>query len=239
MDIGVLTHNGRRRPHNEDSYRVREDLGLFIVADGMGGHDGGEVASALAVDIIEREIAAGTPLEQAILAAHAAIAAHPLGQGGVRGMGTTVVVVRFLDEARTQFEAAWVGDSRIYQITRDEQYERLVQISRDHTLVQDLVDRRLITPEQARTHDKRNIITQALGACQSPGPQVESAQAELRPGEVLLLCSDGLNGEIEDSVIQALLGNQVQLVETVCQELVDAALAAGGRDNITVVVLRA
>jgi serine/threonine protein phosphatase PrpC len=236
MDIGCLTHNGLVRDHNEDAFVVREDLGLFIVADGMGGHEAGEVASLLACQTIERAIELGDRLDDAIKQAHAAIMAHPASDGP-RGMGTTVVAVKI--EKNGDFLAAWVGDSRIYQVDQHQYDRRLRAISRDHTPVQDLVDGGKITEAQARKHPRRNIINQALGVTIGHYPIVDTVSGHLEPNEIILLCSDGLSGDLDDEAIGAILCTEIQdAIQLQCDALVEAALENGGQDNITVIAIR-
>lgn len=234
MKYASLTHVGLRRKNNEDALLIRKDLGLFVVADGMGGHDYGEVASKLACQVIEREVALGAYLEDAIKKAHKEIKEHP-NSGTTKNMGTTVVAVILKDN--NTFQAAWVGDSRIYQIKRDGRSEKMIQVSHDHTPVQDMVDAGLITAAQARTHSERNIITQALGECRFEYPYVDTVMGVLNEKEALLLCTDGLNGELEDQLIHDILGDIASTPEQICQELVDAALQSGGNDNVTVAVI--
>lgn len=137
MQVASQTHTGCVREHNEDCLAVRQELGLLVLADGMGGHAAGEVASRLAVDTVLAQVEAGQTLEAAIQAAHAAIMAEASANPGKSGMGTTIVAVRLQG---MDYQAAWVGDSRIYQLFREHGFERLSQVSRDHTPVQDLLE---------------------------------------------------------------------------------------------------
>lgn len=236
MQVASQTHTGCVREHNEDCLAVRQELGLLVLADGMGGHAAGEVASRLAVDTVLAQVEAGQTLEAAIQAAHAAIMAEASANPGKSGMGTTIVAVRLQG---ADYQAAWVGDSRVYQLFRGNGFERLSQVSRDHTPVQDLLEMGVITQAQARTHPSRNIISQALGACIGQSPLVETVAGRLQSGDMLLLCSDGLNGELEDRQIQDLLGNSSRTPSQVCDDLVQSALQSGGRDNVSVIVLQA
>ncbi len=236
MDIGQLTHIGNVRQTNQDSLVVREDLNLFVVADGMGGHEGGEMASAVACEVIPQAVADGRTLQEALIQAHQAILDHPISRAaGTRAPGTTAVVVK--THVDGQAEIAWMGDSRIYLWRKRDGREQLLQVTRDHSHVQYLVDVGMITPEQARHHPHRNVITKALGMQDDAGNDPDERRLSLVAGDRLLLCTDGLNGEIEDAHIQDLLGNTQRTAQEVCEDLVSAALEAGGHDNVSVVVL--
>ena len=199
IEFGHLSHVGLRRELNEDTYYGDSELGLWLVADGMGGHEFGEVASALAREAIVREIRAGTPLADAIRRADEEIIRCSKRRGDSLPMGTTVVVAR-VDGNR--FEVAWVGDSRVY-LWRDGQ---LTQISQDHSYVQELIATGAITPDQARSHPHRNVVTQALGVTDPKQLNVESLTGELRPGMQLLLCSDGFFDVMQSEDYLKILG---------------------------------
>lgn len=231
IETGHATHVGLRREHNEDTYYADGALGLWLVADGMGGHEQGEVASALARREIVSAIEAGDALEDSIRAANAAIIAHA-GQRRQRlPMGTTVAAVRVQG---TQYLAAWVGDSRIYRCREGQ----LTPISADHSYVRTLIDQGVVTPEQARTHPHRNVITQALGVTDAHSLHVEQVACELHAGDQLLLCSDGLTEEVDDATIQAIVARTELSAQECVDHLMLAALDGGGSDNITVVLLR-
>jgi PPM family protein phosphatase len=237
----AATHAGRRRASNEDSYCARPDLGLFVVADGMGGHVAGEVASRLAVDAIEatveaRETSAGDvrPLSTAEQRLHAAyqhasrtIASETSQQPRLRGMATTASAVLVTAEGCA---IGHVGDSRIY-LWRD---GVLQQLTRDHSWVAEQVHLGVLTEEDARQHPWRNVVTRALSA--GDVPAVDFAPFHARQGDRLLLSSDGLHGVVPDETIGEMLGGPGSLDE-LCQRLIDAANAAGGPDNITTLIL--
>lgn len=231
IEFGHLTHAGLRRTLNEDTYYGDSGLGLWLVADGMGGHEYGEVASALARETIVREVHDGTPLAQAILIADEEIIRTSRRRNDALPMGTTVVAAR-VDGNR--FEVAWVGDSRAY-LWRD---GKLAQLSRDHSYVQELIANGAISHEQARSHPQRNVVTQALGVTDPRNLNVETMTGELKPGMQLLLCSDGLTEEVDDRAIARVM----QQLDCSAQECVDtlvaAALDGGGSDNVTVVLVR-
>lgn len=220
---------GRVRDHNEDALLCRPALGLWAVADGMGGHSCGEVASAIALETLERELAAGLPLEVAVHGANRAVLEAAAGLDDERrGMGTTLVAVRFQG---SDFELAWVGDSRAYRIDA----AGIHQISRDHSWVQALVDAGQMTPAEARVDARRNVITQCLGR-DDQELEVGLLNGSLQPGELLLLCSDGLSGELEDGEIHAQC-NKARTLDGMVDQLIVLANSHGGRDNITCIVL--
>jgi PPM family protein phosphatase len=230
------TDVGRARSGNEDSYfRGRT---VLAVADGLGGHQGGEVASAAAVEPLAaldgREFAdpaeAADELTAAIREANAAILDRAGGDPGLWGMGTTVTAAALAGEHHLQL--AHVGDSRAY-LLRDGSLE---QLTTDHTVVAELVRRGRLTPAQAAIHPERSILTRAVGL--DPRIPVDTPDPlELQDGDQVLLCSDGLTEPVDDDQIAQLLSAEPD-GNAACQALIDAANAAGGPDNITVVLLR-
>ena len=231
IEFGHLTHVGLRRELNEDTYYGDSELGLWLVADGMGGHEYGEVASALAREAIVREIRQGTPLAQAMRIADEEIIRASKKRNDALPMGTTVVAVRVNGP---RFEVAWVGDSRVY-LWRD---GKLAQLSQDHSYVQELISQGAISVEQARSHPHRNVVTQALGVTDPQNLNVETMSDELRSGMQLLLCSDGLTEEVDDSGISQVLAHTECSAQECVDGLVAAALDGGGSDNVTVVLVR-
>jgi PPM family protein phosphatase len=230
------TDVGRARSGNEDSYFCGRTV--FAVADGLGGHQGGEVASAAAVEPLAaldgREFAdpaeAAEALTAAIREANAAILDRAAGDPGLWGMGTTVTAAALAGERHLQL--AHVGDSRAY-LLRDGSLE---QLTTDHTVVAELVRRGRLTPAQAAIHPERSILTRAVGL--DPRVPVDTPDPlELQDGDQVLLCSDGLTEPVDDDQIAQLLSAEPD-GNTACQALIDAANAAGGPDNITVVLLR-
>jgi PPM family protein phosphatase len=224
------TDPGRARRGNEDSYWTAPPF--FVVADGMGGAQAGEVASRTAVETFSAEVpAAGDPEERlraAVLAANDRI--HELSRldRSRAGMGTTLIAVLVGEE---DVALAHVGDSRIYRLRHDS----LTPLTRDHTLVQVLIDQGRISEEEAATHPQRSVITRALGP--EPRVEVETRTLPARDGDVFLLCSDGLTSMVDEATVERILVRASTLDEA-ARALVDAANAAGGRDNITVVLLR-
>ncbi len=225
---------GQVRDGNEDSLLIRNSV--FAVADGMGGHLAGEIASAAALEPIEAldgrvfpdASEAAIALSSAVVAANATVSKLATDNPLYRGMGTTLTAA--LVEGR-RVHVAHVGDSRAY-LLRDGQFSQLTD---DHTLVQHLVDEGQITREEAAHHPQRSIITRAIGV--SPEVDVDSMTLDLRPGDQLLMCSDGLTGVVDDRVIAELLATTADPDEAV-ERLVQQANQAGGPDNITVVLLR-
>lgn len=231
IEFGHLSHVGLRRELNEDTYYGDGTLGLWLVADGMGGHEYGEVASAMAREVVVREIRKGTALAEAIRIADVELIAESERRGDALPMGTTVVAVRVHGK---RFEVAWVGDSRVYLWHNGV----LMQLSQDHSYVQQLIQQGTINSEQARSHPHRNVVTQALGVTPAADLNVETLSGDFAPGMQLLLCSDGLTEEVDDDAIARLLGHTGDSAQEVVDTLVAAALDGGGSDNITVVLVR-
>jgi protein phosphatase len=226
---GFDTHVGCVRSLNEDALVAEPEAGLWVVADGVGGEAAGDLASRTAVAEIQAAVAAGNALKRAVRNAHKAILEACEAGRGRAGMGTTVVALRLREDA---YEVAWVGDSRAYLYRAG----ALRQLTRDHSLVQDLVDQGMITASEARHHPRRNIITRALGGRAKAALDVDGVSGQARAGDVFLLCSDGLNGELEDACIRATLQDTTS-PSRAAAALVQAALTAGGRDNVTAVVV--
>lgn len=224
----ALTAVGRVRQHNEDAILCCPRFNLWAVADGMGGHQRGEVASALALKTLQSQIRRGEDLLGAIHGANAAILAEASQDDSQRGMGTTLVAVCF---SGADFQLAWVGDSRAYRVGAT----GIEQLSRDHSWVQAMVDAGRMTPEEANCHPRRNIVTQCLGQADQE-LQVDQVQGRLGSGELLLLCSDGLTGELSDAEIQQLCASAATL-DALVDDLVESANRKGGKDNISCIVL--
>lgn len=231
IEFGHQTHVGLRREHNEDTYYADADLGLWLVADGMGGHENGEVASALARDTLVDAVRRGESLARAIQLADEEIIRHSNRRTQALPMGTTVAAIRVQPD--DSFEVAWVGDSRVYLWDG-----ALRQLSQDHSYVRELIEQGAISPEQARTHPHRNVVTQALGVTDPQNLRVETVSGRLEPGQQILLCSDGLTEEVEDTAIGQILGRADLSAQEAVDHLILAALDGGGSDNVTVVVLR-
>lgn len=232
VTLGCLSVVGRVRRHNEDSFAARDDLGLWIVADGMGGAAAGEVASAIVVDVIAREVEQGAGLDTAIARANRSILDAVAAGRGKPGMGSTVVAAQLRGR---DYTVAWVGDSRAY--LWGDGFERL---SRDHSRVQELIDAGVIDAEEARRHPQRSMITRVLGGPDGSAAQCELVRGRLQPGQGLLLCSDGLTSEVSDDAIARLLREGAPTKsggQALVEQLVSLALAQGGRDNVTVILI--
>jgi len=228
----AVTHPGTVRDHNEDAYVNRPDLGLWAVADGAGGHDAGEVASGLiatALDSIPPELSAEETLTQVrmrMAATHAALRERAARQGhGVIASTVVVLIAR-----HGHFACLWAGDSRAY-LLRD---GALARVTRDHSLVQELVDCGEITDAEAENHPRANVITRAVGS-EADMVELDKVTDRLADGDRFLLCSDGLSKELSDAEMLEIL--RADGPELAAERLVQAALARKARDNVTVVVL--
>ena len=230
IEFGHLSHVGLRRELNEDTYYGDVELGLWLVADGMGGHEFGEVASAIAREAIVGNVREGKSLVDSIRLADEQIIKHSRLRSEGLPMGTTVAAAKLVGN---RFEVAWVGDSRVYLWNGS-----LCQLSQDHSYVQELIDQGAITAEQARSHPHRNVVTQALGVTDPDNLKVESITGELRPGMQLLLCSDGLTEEVDNNAISRILTQTQYSAQECVDHLVAAALDGGGSDNVTVLLVR-
>jgi serine/threonine protein phosphatase PrpC len=226
--VGVRTDKGRVREGNEDDKLTDKTMGLYAVADGMGGHQAGEVASATAIEALRAAVASGTPIRDAITLANDAVLERSAADERLRGMGTTMTAATLA--AGGTLLIGHVGDSRAYLVRDGE----LRQITEDHSLVEEMVRGGELTPEQAEVHPQRSVITRALGI--DPGVEVDLYPVELQEGDRVLLCSDGLTGMVRTEEIAAVLQREPD-PQKAASELVEAANEAGGEDNITVVLL--
>lgn len=223
------THVAQRK-HNEDSFLIGADTSLVVVADGVGGHHAGEVASRITAEAIQEEILRSGDLEQAVRFASQQVMAGVAAGVGRDGMASTVVAAHMNG---TKFDIAWVGDSRTYLWDGS-----LHLLTRDHTFVAALLETGKITLEEARSHPRKNVIVQAIGLNKGDDLKVGRNSGALAPEEILLLCTDGLNDTLESSQISAILSLNSSLAEK-CEDLIQATLAAGGRDNVTVAMVGA
>ena len=230
MAATLRTDIGKLRKQNEDAAWFDEDRAVFAVADGMGGHLAGEVASRMAIEAVQRMARENAcpgiaALRETVASAHETILAHAQDHIECAGMGTTLSVL-WLGENYAYI--AHVGDSRIYRLREGS----LTQITQDHSLVEELVRAGLITREQARTHPRRNIITRALGTHGENEPDL--LVTDVKDGDLFLLCTDGLTGMVTDEDIgRVLLENSM---EAAADALLALALDAGGRDNVTLIL---
>lgn len=243
------TDVGRRRPHNEDSIQVDEQLGLFVVADGMGGHAAGEVASRTAVETLHHFVSQAMEnpdftwpfgvdetrtIPENILLTGARIANRRICQmaeenEGYRGMGTTLAILMTLQNSVL---IGHVGDSRIYRLRKGV----LEQLTMDHSWVNEQLQRNIITQDEARNHRWRNVITRALGNRQDI--EIDLLESSVAPNDLFLICSDGLNGMLTDEQIQEILIERNGKLKQGCRRLIQAANQAGGEDNISVVLVQ-
>ena len=244
IEVAGLSDLGCQRENNEDSYSYWEPASdadfaqkgrLAIVADGMGGHEGGQEASRIAVEVIQEtyaSVAATDP--QALLTAgfheaHLRIQNYAAANSKLRGMGTTATAVVLL---ANRLYYAHIGDSRLYRVTREE----ISRLTHDHSYVSRLVESGVITPEEAEAHPQRNILTAALGAGSEVAVETPELPIPLKAGETLMLCTDGLWGQLTDLELQRTVVQNSPA--TACRALVNLARERGGPDNITVQLLR-
>jgi len=227
-----ITNTGRVRHNNQDRILADEQSGLWIVADGMGGHAGGEQASCLACEAVNEGVIHGMPLADAFEVAHSRVRSAQEDNPSLHDMGTTLVAVR---EHEGGYELAWVGDSRIYRYnSKDGEFECL---TRDQNVAGRLLETGRITADEARDHPQRHILTDCIG--QREGlPTIESTRLDWHEGDRLLLCSDGLNSELSDAALKQWLGD-IPSPRAAAEKLADLALEAGGRDNISLIILEA
>ena len=244
-----LTHVGRQRQHNEDSYLVADEAKLFLVADGMGGHAAGEIASRIAVDSISEFILhtkeddgtwphaydehfkrSTNRLMAAVRLANTRVLEAMRKDARLRGMGTTVVAC--LADGETM-SVAHVGDSRAYMI-RNNQLQR---ITNDHSWVFEQVQAGMLTEAEAEKHPLRNVITRALGGALQVTP--DASEIEVKEGDVFLLCSDGLTGMVPEDEILKVVTQSNDDLEKACQKLIEEANERGGLDNVTAILVKA
>ncbi|WP_207480948.1 PP2C family protein-serine/threonine phosphatase [Arenibaculum pallidiluteum] len=227
----AASHPGTVRRVNEDAWLDRGDVGLWAVADGMGGHDAGDVASRRVVAAVEAALdaEAGSATLAGIRRALEACNAELQDYAAARSLpivGSTVVVL-VVDGRR--FECAWAGDSRLYLLRAGQ----LAQVTRDHSRVQELVDRGELDPRQAENHAHANVITRAVGAL--PQLELDAVAGEIEGGDVFLLCSDGLTRAVGDTALQEVLAGCDP--GSAAERLLALALAQGARDNVTLVIV--
>ncbi len=251
MDVKAcgLSHVGRQRQHNEDSYRVDEAARLFLVADGMGGHAAGEIASRIAAESVAEFVAhteqddgtwpyaydetltrASNRLMAALKLANTRVLEAMRKDSRLRGMGTTVVA-SLIDG--NSLSVAHVGDSRAYLI-RNEAIERITD---DHSWVFEQVQAGMLSADEAERHPLRNVITRALGGALTVVP--DASEIELRDGDIFILCSDGLTGMVPEPEILRIVLECNGDIEAAAQKLIDCANERGGYDNITAVLIKA
>ena len=243
------TDTGRVREHNEDTIATDSDVGLLVLADGMGGYNAGEVASGIAVKTITNLVREGLGredlasidrstgltrpsivLRDAITRANKIIYQTARSQAECEGMGTTVVAALFYDN---RVSIAHVGDSRLYR----QRGSQIAQVTMDHSLLQELVDRGFYSPEEAQRAANKNYVTRALGV--EPQVEVEVQEHPVDKGDIFILCSDGLSDMVEDEDIRLTISTFGANLDTVAKQLIQLANENGGRDNVSVVLAQA
>ena len=248
LEMASATHTGMVRAHNEDSIGMDPNIGLAVLADGMGGYNAGEVASGIAVALITKEtrdtvsrippyekdredgeLTAAKILRNVSARANGSIFQAANSQPQYAGMGTTLVAALLCDN---QITVAHVGDSRLYRLRDD----KLAQLTRDHSLLQEQIDSGMITKEMARRSQNKNLVTRAVGV--EDTVLLETHLHEVQTGDVYLLCSDGLSDMVDDAGIAQLLQTH-DSIESAGPALVEAANEAGGKDNISLILVRA
>jgi protein phosphatase len=248
LEIASATDPGIVRSHNEDSIAADAAKGLVVLADGMGGYNAGEVASGMATTVImtelqrllderpahERDPATGVSradslLREQIAKANTSIYQAAQSQPQYAGMGTTLVAAMFHDNKVT---VAHIGDSRLYRL-RGEDFR---QVTRDHSLLQEQIDSGMITPEQAKFSQNKNLVTRALGIDATVEPELHEYDTEV--GDIYLLCSDGLNDMVSDEDMGMTLQTLAANLQLAAQQLVQMANDNGGRDNVSVILVR-
>ena len=246
IEFSEITDTGHVREHNEDAIGSNPEIGLMVLADGMGGYNAGEVASGIAVQIVSELSTEGAArenrdeidphsglmrqsivLRDAVYRANKFIHQTAQSQSHCEGMGTTIVAAMFYDNKIT---IAHVGDSRAYRV-RGGAFE---QITLDHSLLQELVDRGFYTPEEAQRSTNRNYVTRALGV--EPTVEVEVHEHDVLPDDVYLLCSDGLSDMVEDEDIHLTISTFNASLDVVGKQLIELANDHGGRDNVSVML---
>ena len=251
LDIIGRTHEGQVRDHNEDYIGDNPALGIAVLADGMGGRNAGEVASSMTVHLLMEDLiayrlgkselpaelghgASDLPMEVLVVRksvenANSAVFHAAQTQPQCEGMGTTIVVGLFYDN-RVSF--AHIGDSRVYRYRAN----ALEQVTKDHSYVQELIDKGLYTKEEARVSDKKNVVTRALGV--TPHVEVDCHEYETEVGDVYLMCSDGLHDMVTDKDIERAFKELSGNLQALSGYLVDLANANGGKDNVSVILTR-
>ncbi len=241
MIHAASTDIGQVRKKNEDNFLVDEGVGLFAVADGMGGHQAGEVASALALETLReqlRDVDRSADdnqeiLATAIIAANRRVFEESIARGHVQGMGTTLCAIWCPDQDSGQLLIGHVGDSRCYRLRGDE----FGQLTHDHSWVQVQVDEGVLSADEAAVHPMRNVVTRSIGF--EPEIDVDVIAEPGRDGDVFLLASDGLTGKVNDDEIAGILkqARSQNGYRLAIEQLIDLANERGGEDNITVVIL--
>jgi PPM family protein phosphatase len=229
FNYAAATDVGCVRELNEDA--IYSEDGFWIVADGMGGHACGEVASAMAIEVISADYSEHGSLENAIQSAHLKIVESGTENIARSGMGTTVVA---MTSSGANYHIAWVGDSRAY--LWDQRLDKLIQLSEDHSLMVRLINAGLISKQDALTHPQRHMITQCLGSTEIQSVTVDQFDGEWDRQQQIILCSDGLTDEVSDRMIGQVMASDMNTQEKTTT-LIKQAKQAGGRDNISLIII--
>ncbi len=234
---------GLVRTMNQDAFVTLDRLGFWAVADGMGGHVGGEVAARIAIATVQAQAASSTKilregtrlptdlLTDMIIKAHDAILQRAKSESRLNGMGTTLVLLAVAPSPTPTAYVAHVGDSRAYRFRS----RTLTPLTRDHTLIEQYLSRGILTEATAKTHPERHVLTRALGMLSPLKPTVSSFPLE--QDDRILLCSDGLTKMLDDDQIESIFSETSSAPTHTCNRLIDAALTRGGEDNVTVIVV--
>jgi protein phosphatase len=229
LSFGYASSIGMVRQRNEDSLCIRPDLGLWAVADGMGGYRSGDRASRMAVEQLARDVESSLTLSESISRIHRRILSEARADRELSTMGSTIVALKVFDRS---YEVAWVGDSRAYLWNG----HNLIRLTRDHSYVQFLVDHGRISEKEAERHPERNAITRALGAVGLETVAADTVHGSIGENEKILLCSDGLTGEVTDDAIAAVLAEESG-PQAAVNRLVALANKQGGKDNISAILV--
>jgi PPM family protein phosphatase len=235
LEYSATTHPGLKRGNNEDCFLSAPNANLWVVADGMGGHEAGEVASAIVRETFEKFAHKSTPLSltEAIQKSHEIILSSANKGIGAQGMGSTVVA---LLNQKQYYQIAWVGDSRAYLWSPRAEGGELTRLTTDHSYVQMLHDSGVISAEEVETHPDKNIITQCLGMQELTQIKVDITLGQWQQNQWILLCSDGLTDELNDASIAQILEHSQNSL-TAVDQLLHEALTCGGHDNITIQII--
>lgn len=233
LNYSAATDKGLCRDNNEDTYFAGPEVGVWLVADGMGGHEAGEVASAIVRDSVKQLVQTNTALPTAIELAHTAILESVKNGVGAPGMGSTVVALK---SRHNEYEIAWVGDSRAYLWTFQADGGSLEQLTLDHSYVQMLVDTGAISAAEVDNHPDKNVITQCLGSVELRQVNVDQVHGVWEKDQWVLLCSDGLTDELDDEALARILCESRTPKEAV-SKLLQGALDSGGSDNVTIQII--
>lgn len=230
LESSGKTSKGKVRTENQDSLFIDDELGVWLVADGMGGHAGGALASEIVSIELPRLLQTGMRINQAIYQCHHRLVEIQQARPKYKDMGSTLVLSVWRDN---KLHIYWVGDSRAYLSSS----EGLSLLTKDHSLVQKMIDLKLLNEHSAKCHPHKNVLTQCLGGGSRMKPEIGSLELDLAESDAILLCSDGLHNELTDLDIWGELGNSKNNADVV-EQLIEQANNKGGKDNISAIVIR-